>query len=133
MYRVLEQPAISERIRSEFFNANLDAQHLRYNELKKCPYFVAVIRECLRMQPGVSHRSARISRTEDLIYKSLDGTVVIPSGTPIGMSPMINHWNERLFPNPDSFNPERWLEPNDERERAFLSFGKGTRSCIGQE
>jgi cytochrome P450 len=90
------------------------------------------------MMPGVSHRSARTARTEDLHYVSADGSsdFVIPRGTPIGMTSMINHWNTDLFPNPDEFRPERWITADGERDMALvkklLSFGKGTRSCIGE-
>lgn len=90
------------------------------------------------MTPGISSRSARIARTEDLVYKSQDGEVewVIPRGTPIGMTSMINHWNEEFFPRPDEFLPERWLmdgQPNHRLEKMLISFGKGNRSCLGDK
>src|SRR4051794_29846834 len=85
---------------------------LKWTELEQRPYLWALIHESLRMMPGVSHRSARIAREEDLFYKSQDGKTewVIPRGTPIGMTSMINHWDKRLFPDPDEFIPERFLE-----------------------
>lgn len=52
------------------------------------------------------------------------------------MTSMINHWNEELFPNPDEFIPERWLidnQPNYKLQKHLLSFGKGTRSCLGEQ
>lgn len=91
------------------------------------------------MMPGVSHRSARIARHEDLHYKSADGKTdwVIPRGTPIGMTSMINHWDTELFPKPDDFTPERWLlpdgQPNHQLEKKMIAFGKGSRSCIGEK
>jgi cytochrome P450 len=39
-----------------------------------------------------------------------------------------------LFPNPNDFKPERWIEAatSDEHlEQYILAFGKGTRSCVG--
>jgi cytochrome P450 len=116
----------------------LDAENLKWVELEKRPYFWAIIQECLRMMPGVSHRSARIAREEDLVYKSQDGKSewVIPRGTPIGMTSMINHWNTELFPNPDDFLPERWLvdgKPNYQLSKKLIAFGKGSRSCIGEK
>lgn len=41
-----------------------------------------------------------------------------------------------LFPDPETFKPERWinndLDPRGERiEQYILAFGKGTRSCVG--
>jgi cytochrome P450 len=111
----------------------------KWLDLEKNPYLWSILQECLRMMPGVSHRSARIARTEDLHYVSADGRsdFVIPRGTPIGMTSMINHWNKDLFPNPDDFMPERWLtedgKPNLALSKKLIAFGKGTRSCIGEK
>ena len=90
------------------------------------------------MMPGVSHRSARIARTEELVYKSRDGKVewVIPRNTPVSMTSMINHWDAELFPSPDSFVPERWLvdgRQNYRLQKSLLSFSKGARECIGEQ
>ena len=90
------------------------------------------------MMPGVSHRSARIAREEDLVYKNQDDKSewVIPRGTPIGMTSMINHWNTELFPNPDDFLPGRWLvdgKQNYQLSKKLIAFGKGSRSCIGEK
>lgn len=112
---------------------------MKWVELEKVPFFWAVLQECLRMMPGVSHRSARIAREEDLHYTSADGRAdwVIPRGTPIGMTSMINHWDKKLFPNPDDFLPERWLlengQPNYPLSKKLIAFGKGSRSCIGEK
>jgi cytochrome P450 len=85
------------------------------------------------MMPGVSHRSARVAPTEDLHYNEW----VIPRGTAIGMTSMINHWNTELFPEPDEFKPERWLledgSQNYALQKKLIAFGKGTRVCIGME
>lgn len=124
---------------SDLSSHKLNAQNLKWVELEKVPYFWAILQECLRMMPGVSHRSARIAREEDLHYTSTDGKSdwVIPRGTPIGMTSMINHWNTELFPDPDEFVPERWLLenglPNYHLQKRLIAFGKGSRSCIGEK
>lgn len=117
----------------------VDPANLKWTDLEQRPYLWAVIHESLRMMPGVSHRSARIAREEELFYKSRDGKVewTIPRGTPIGMTSMINHFNEELFPEPNEFRPERWLlpdgQPNHKLQKILISFGKGSRSCIGEQ
>ncbi|KAH9869677.1 hypothetical protein IAQ61_006889 [Plenodomus lingam] len=137
-YWNLAKPEIYQRLLSAFASSGIDTQKIKWVELEKVPYFWAVLQECLRMMPGVSHRSARIAREEDLHYRSADGKVdwVIPRGTPIGMTSMINHWNEEFFPNPDDFLPERFLledgQPNYQLSKRLISFGKGSRSCIGE-
>lgn len=134
-YWVLDKPEVYSRLMKDL--DGLDPSNLKWVELEKRPYFWAILQECLRMMPGVSHRSARIAREEDLYYESKDHTVnfVIPRGTPIGMTSMINHWNKELFPNPDEFVPERWLvegQQNYQLQKNLIAFGKGSRSCIGE-
>jgi cytochrome P450 len=42
------------------------------------------------------------------------------------------HHNENIFPDPMTFIPERWLEPNSrELDNHMVSFSRGPRSCIG--
>ncbi|KAK5658970.1 hypothetical protein OQA88_1788 [Cercophora sp. LCS_1] len=132
---LLEKPEVYKRLMKDF--AGLNPETLKWTELEQRPYFWAVIHEALRMTPGVSHRSARIAREEDLHYKSQDGKIewVVPKGTPIGMTSMIHHWDEGLFPDPDEFRPERFLvdgKPNFKLQKFLISFGKGSRSCIGE-
>ena len=135
-YWVLAKPEVYDRLMKDL--EGLNARNMKWVELEKRPYFWAILQECLRMMPGVSHRSARAAPQEELVYKSQDGktTYVIPRNTPIGMTSMINHWNKDLFPNPDEFTPERWLiegQPNYQLQKKLIAFGKGSRSCIGEK
>ncbi|KAI4934476.1 hypothetical protein J4E85_002333 [Alternaria conjuncta] len=138
-YWNLAKPEIYQRLMADLATAGINTQTVKWVELEKVPYFWAVLQECLRMMPGVSHRSARIARQEDLHYVSADGKSdwVIPRGTPIGMTSMINHWNRELFPDPDEFLPERWLlvdgSQNYALQKKLIAFGKGSRSCIGEQ
>ncbi|KAK1965151.1 benzoate 4-monooxygenase cytochrome P450 [Colletotrichum sublineola] len=134
-YYLLAQPEIYARLMEDLHD--VDPSNLKWTQLEQKPYLWAIIHESLRMMPGVSHRSARIAREEELVYKTRDGKKewVIPRGTPVGMTSMINHWDRELFPNPDKFIPERWLVdglPNYKLQKFLLSFGKGSRSCIGE-
>ncbi|KAI1393077.1 benzoate 4-monooxygenase cytochrome P450 [Hypoxylon trugodes] len=114
----------------------VDPLNLKWTDLEQRPYLWAVIQEAVRLTPGISQRVARIARTEDLIYQSRDGRVkwVIPRGTPIGMTTVINHSDPEIFPEPEEFVPERWIvdgRQNYALEKLLISFGKGTRSCLG--
>ncbi|KAK3387782.1 cytochrome P450 monooxygenase-like protein [Podospora didyma] len=134
-YWLLAKPALYERLMKDL--EGITPWNLKWTELEQRPYMWALIQEALRMMPGVSHRAARIARDEDLAYTSQDGKVqyVIPRGTPIGMTSMINHWDKNLFPNPGEFNPDRWLvdgQPNLKLQKFLIAFGKGSRSCGGE-
>ena len=39
-----------------------------------------------------------------------------------------------IFPNPESYDPDRWLRAKEQGfrlERYFVSFSKGSRMCVG--
>jgi cytochrome P450 len=58
------------------------------------------------------------------------GSLRIPSGTELALSPHALHRDPRVFPSPGSFIPDRWRTPPP--RHAFLPFGAGNRKCIGE-
>ena len=61
---------------------------------------------------------------------------VLPPGSVISMSNFSVSHDEKLFPDSFTFRPERWLdEPKapdgSNLSRYMVSFGRGTRSCLG--
>jgi hypothetical protein len=87
----------------------------------------------VRLSYGTVGRSPRISHDKSFTY----GAWKIPPGTPISMDTWHMHNDESLYPNAQSFRPERWLgEPKGPDGKSFLSrymtaFGKGNRICLG--
>jgi cytochrome P450 len=43
------------------------------------------------------------------------------------------HYDPEIYPQPDSFNPERFTEEGKKtRDISFMPFGAGPRNCIGK-
>lgn len=109
----------------------------KWTSLERVPYLWALLHEGLRLTPGIAHRSARKAPDEELVYNKGSSHYIIPKGTPIGMSSMIQNWDSTLFPDPDAFKPERWLlstgQQNYALEKKLLSFGHGSRICLGMD
>ncbi|MCJ1358491.1 MAG: hypothetical protein MMC33_008491 [Icmadophila ericetorum] len=107
----------------------------RVVELEKLPYLTAAIYEGLRISHGVAGRLVRIAPDEDLDYTSSDGkTYRIPRGATFSQSGYLIHTNETIYPNPDTFDPERFYKTDGgmtDAQRNLVSFGKGTRACPG--
>jgi cytochrome P450 len=63
------------------------------------------------------------------------GEWTLPVGTLVSMSPWVTHHDERFFPDPFRFDPDRWLpEARAARPRfSYFPFGGGARQCIGEQ
>ncbi|KAI1415600.1 cytochrome P450 [Hypoxylon sp. FL1857] len=145
-YFLLTQPWILTKLTDELRSVVSDPQNLPpWTTLEQLPYLGAVVQEGLRLSYGVPGRTARVATEEDLVYRgqwtprggaeSVKVECVIPRGFAAGMSNMMTHHNEAIFPDSHSFVPERWLDANGQRrrelDRYLMSFGKGTRICLG--
>ncbi|KAM0591168.1 hypothetical protein ACHAP6_002484 [Verticillium nonalfalfae] len=141
-YHLLTKPELLARITAEL-NANIEnSKELpSWTVLEKLPYLGAVLQEGLRLSYGVSARTARIATEENLVYRGEFNKrpveYVIPQGYAVGMSAAITHHDETVFPDSESFSPERWLDENNQRrkdvERGMLAFSKGSRACLGMK
>ena len=145
-YHLLAKPAMLKKLTAEVSQVvDSSGQLPPWAALEKLPYLGAVIHEGLRLSYGLASRTSRIATAEDLVYRGdwtpkgsqtpTKAEYVIPRGYAIGMSSVITHHDESVFPDSHSFLPERWLdEKNQHRkqlDRALLAFSKGSRGCIG--
>lgn len=103
------------------------------------PYLSAAVSEGLRMALGTGQRLARKAPEETLRYthKETGETVLIPPNVAVSMTALAVNYNEDNFPQPFSFRPARWLDEQGKKrknlESYILSFGKGTRNCVGMK
>lgn len=101
-----------------------------HGELK---YVERCLLETLRMFPPAYQFARQIASPLDIIYNG--NTVQLPAGTIIEIVPYFLHRKEEYYPNPEKFDPDRFLTEEMEKRHpyAFLPFSGGTRNCIGQK
>ena len=137
-YYLVANPTILSKLRDEL--ETLPATAL-WSQLERLPYFSAVIEEGNRLSWGVTARTARIAH-EPIVYTpssyTLTGTsrksYTIPPGTPYSTTTLCVHTDPTVFPDPYTFNPDRFLgEEGQERRKFNMAFNKGGRKCIGIE
>ncbi|RYP52315.1 hypothetical protein DL768_002527 [Monosporascus sp. mg162] len=102
-----------------------------FYHLKTLPYLIVVVHEDLRLGKGVSHRFARVS----LDVPSQRDDITIPCGVLVGISFVDFLDNPDVVPDPDTFDPERWI-PFDaphvhQRRKSLVVFGGETRVSLG--
>ncbi|EGS19760.1 cytochrome P450 monooxygenase-like protein [Thermochaetoides thermophila DSM 1495] len=105
-------------------------------QLDTLPFLDAVVTETLRLHaplPGAQPR-----QTPDSGCRI--GQYALPGGVRVAAMPYMLHRNETIFPEPEKWDPERWLAPvrgpDDEEQRRqmnrhFWAFSSGGRMCIG--
>ncbi|KAF4768198.1 hypothetical protein HAV15_002682 [Penicillium sp. str.  len=94
-------------------------------------YLDAVIKEALRCAPPIP---MSLPRYVPAGGREIDGFAV-PGNTIVSCQPYsVHRVNDSVFPEPDRFNPDRWLveEGAAERNRLFFSFATGGRGCTGK-
>lgn len=84
------------------------------------------VAETLRKHPV----GGNITRIATKPYKVPDTNFTIPKGMKVYVPVFAIHHDETYYPNPEEFNPDRWISGGDNipTKGAFLPFGDG--SCI---
>jgi cytochrome P450 len=132
VYHVFSNAEILQRLRAEIESiATRSLDRLELRALEQLPYLTSVLMEGLRLSPAIASRSARVAPDRELIF----GEWHIPVGTPVGMTTLLMHTDETLYPDPMRFNPERWMDLDFRKkaEKIYAPFSKGTRICLGMQ
>jgi cytochrome P450 len=87
-------------------------------------YLDAVCKEVLRIHPVIPIVARRLQA--DAV---IDGRV-IPAGVTVAPCIYLTHHRSDLYPDPDVFRPERFLD-RTYTPYEYLPFGGGARRCIG--
>ncbi|KAJ8976175.1 hypothetical protein NQ317_002064 [Molorchus minor] len=100
-----------------------------YENLLELKYTERVIKETLRLYPSVPF----ISRIASEDFKTFTG-YLIPKGTILHMHIFDMHRDPRIYRDPLTFDPDRFLPENCQRHPfAYIPFSAGPRNCIGQK
>lgn len=104
---------------------------LSFEKLSQLVYMDAAITEALRTHPTDVRGFRRVSAVPDAKIPGTD--VSIPHNTFIQIPFYALHYDPEIFPDADSFMPERFLPDNKQNIQScsFMSFGAGPRMCAG--
>lgn len=119
-------PQVAAAVREEV-DGVLGTRAVEFGDLPRMPLLDAVLRETLRLYPPAYLLGREVVNGFEL------GGYNVPVGTDLMMSPFSVHRDPRLHPEPERFDPERWLAPRAHalHRFAYFPFGGGPRVCIG--
>jgi cytochrome P450 len=121
LYAVHRNPAIKRKLLDELDALGPDPSP---DAVAKLPYLGAVIDETLRIYPVVEV-VFRVLR-KPWQFAGYD----LPAGMAITAAIWLVHQREDLYPNPETFDPDRFLARKP-KPHEYMPFGGGHRRCIG--
>ena len=122
LYWIHKLPEVKQKLLAELDSLDDDSDPLTVSRL---PYLTAVCNETLRIYPVAFIAFLRVA---NLPVKIMGHQ--FNSESMFALSIYLTHHREDLYPEPEKFKPERFLERNYSPYE-FLPFGVGNRRCIG--
>ncbi len=125
-----DRPDILDKVREENLRLRGGDRNvpLSMDLLESMTYTRAVVKETLRYRPPVILVPYLVKKDFPVTegYTAKKGSMIIPSVWPATHDP-------EAYPNPDSFEPDRWITGDAEKQvKNWLVFGTGPHYCIGQ-
>ncbi|OXU29726.1 hypothetical protein TSAR_016158, partial [Trichomalopsis sarcophagae] len=130
LYELALNPSVQDKLREEIIEelAN-DNGSLKYETIKGMKYLHKVFCETLRKYPPVT-----VMMRKTMQPYTFSGTkVTIPKGMRVWIPAYAIQRDPAIYPDPDTFDPERFSEENIKQRHPsfYLPFGDGPRNCIG--
>ncbi|HMQ41050.1 MAG TPA: cytochrome P450 [Paracoccus sp. (in: a-proteobacteria)] len=126
LWLLAANPDWQDRVAAEA-RAEIDPEHPDFSVVSHLKLSRAVFREALRLYPPVPMMVRESACPEH--FRDRD----VPKGAQIVISPWHLHRHERLWDDPDSFDPARWETENGKScaRSAYIPFSAGSRVCPG--
>jgi cytochrome P450 len=126
-YLLSQNPQVEATMQEEL-NRVLGGRLPSFDDVQRLPYTTGVFAETLRLYPP----AWAIGRRAKQDYRISDS--LIPAKSILLMSQWVVHRDPQWWPQPERFDPLRWLpEETEKRPKfAYFPFGGGTRVCIGE-
>jgi cytochrome P450 len=125
-------PDVFDRLRVEVDAVCPDGS-AGFADLARLPWTSAVLDETLRLYPPAWLITRRALAPDVL------GGVDVPADALVIISPWLVHRDATAWPDPERFDPSRFLDEDGLRRRdvvassAYLPFGAGPRLCVGRD
>ena len=98
-----------------------------FQSLREIPILENVVKEVLRLHPPLIFLIRKVMK--DFHFKGY----TVKAGKYVCASPRVSHRIAEIFPEPEKFDPDRYLEGRQEDAQPFswIAFGGGKHKCTG--
>ena len=153
MYELSQRPDLQSSLRGELLSlsppilypisaSNSDDSKPRValpspRDIDALPLLNAILFETLRVHPSIPGSLPRVTSSSNLQTPTpLLGYPNIPPGIRISAQAYSLHRNPDVFPDPETWKPERWREVSQKKRNEMMrwlwAFGSGPNMCIGK-
>jgi cytochrome P450 len=131
MHFMAEYPEVQSKMQAEVdVVLGTGDMLLDYDDARKLTYLEAVAHETMRLKPVAPFLALETNVDVEV------GGLHIPAGTSLMLLSRLGVLQESDYPEPNEFQPERWLSDGETRKirhpRSFMPFGSGPRLCPGR-
>ncbi len=95
------------------------------DDVDRLHFTEAVINEAMRLYPPAWSIERDAVEADEIVG------IPVAAGTTVVVPPYLLHRHPEFWPDPEGFDPERFLTDTDRPRHAFLPFGGGRRICVG--
>jgi sterol 14-demethylase len=128
LIELLRNPDVLHAVVAELDDLYMDGREVSFQALREIPLLESALKEALRLHPPLI-LLMRVAKQDFEI-----GGYVVPAGTMVAASPAVSNRIADDFPEPDRFEPNRYLEPRQEdliNRWTWIPFGAGRHRCVG--
>lgn len=120
-------PDVLQRVLVEI-DTVLGGRSPTYDDMPRLSYLGQVVKESMRLYPPAPALLVRRAAADAQV-----GSWTVPKGSLVVIYPYLLHRDERWFPDPLRFDPERFSEERAKTlpRGVYFPFGTGPRVCIG--
>ena len=122
---IAQNPGVWEQLRAE--QSTFAEAPLTLETLKQMTYLDQVLQEVLRLVPPVGGGFRTVLETCEL------NGYQIPKGWMVLYEINQTHLNPEIYPEPSTFQPERFAGNASREKYSYVPFGGGIRECLGKE
>ena len=128
LIELLRHPDVMAEIVEELDALYADGSEVSFQALRSIPKLEAALKETLRLHPPLI-LLLRVAQQDIEIAGH-----TIPAGTMVGASPRVSNRIAEDFPEPERFEPGRYIDPRQEdlaNRWTWIPFGAGKHRCVG--
>ena len=128
LIELLRHPDVMADVVAELDELYADGSAISFQALREIPRLEAVLKETLRLHPPLIILLRVVQEEIELAGRT------VPAGTMVAASPKVSNRIAEDFPEPERFDPGRYLDPRQEdllNRWTWIPFGAGKHRCVG--